>query len=43
MTLHRKYIPRFNLWFGPNLEGWIGDMEIDGPTFVPKGGQILPI
>ena len=24
-------------------QGWISDMGIDGPTFVPKGGYFLPI
>ena len=25
------------------LQGWISDMGIDGPTFVPKSGYFLPI
>ena len=24
-------------------QGWISDMGIDGPTFVPKSGYFLPI
>ena len=25
------------------VQGWISDMGIDGPTFVPKSGYFLPI
>ena len=25
------------------VQGWISDMEIDGPTFVPKSGNFLLI
>ena len=25
------------------FQGWISDMGIDGPTFVPKSGYFLPI
>ena len=24
-------------------QGWISDMGIDGPTFVPKSGYFLPV
>ena len=27
---------------GLKLQGWISDMGIDGPTFVPKSGYFLP-
>ena len=26
-----------------DIQGWISDMGIDGPTFVPKSGYFLPI
>ena len=26
-----------------SIEGWISDMRIDGPTFVPKSGYFLLI
>ena len=29
--------------FGVKGQGWISDMGIDGPTFVPKSGYFLPI
>ena len=28
---------------GWHIQGWISDMGIDGPTFVPKGGYFLLI
>ena len=28
---------------GKGIQGWISDMGIDGPTFVPKRGYFLPI
>ena len=31
------------MYLGKEYEGWIGDMGIDGPTFVPKSGYFLLI
>ena len=37
VTVHMNFsLPRGN-------QGWISDMGIDGPTFVPKSGYFLPI
>ena len=33
----------FLKYYNHNEQGWISDMGIDGPTFVPKSGYFLPI
>ena len=35
--------PPYSLYFNQKSQGWISDMGIDGPTFVPKSGYFLPI